>query len=120
MTTYPLPLINEIAARRVALGLSQEAVAARIGVRGVTVSWWETGRCSPPLPRLLAYADAVGLQVLVASKPADVSRSVSRAATSTDSAFPCRDLHVSRTPGSRMACGSVLTAEPAHVQEVTS
>ena len=42
---------------RKARGLSQEALAARIGVSRQAVSKWETGDASPDLNKLLALAD---------------------------------------------------------------
>lgn len=45
--------------RRKALGLSQEELAAKIGVSRQAVSKWETGDVVPDLNRLLALADAL-------------------------------------------------------------
>lgn len=45
--------------RRKALGLSQEELAAKIGVSRQAVSKWETGDVVPDLNRLLALAEAL-------------------------------------------------------------
>lgn len=47
---------NELRARRQALGLSQKALAERLGVPQATVSRWETGHHRIEHPRLLALA----------------------------------------------------------------
>lgn len=48
-----------LARRRKALGLSQEELAAQIGVSRQAVSKWETGDVVPDLNRLLALAEAL-------------------------------------------------------------
>lgn len=48
---------------RRAKGLSQEALAERIGVSRQAVSKWETGEASPDLPKLLALADALEISL---------------------------------------------------------
>lgn len=50
---------EHLARRRKALGLSQEELAAKIGVSRQAVSKWETGDAAPDLNRLLALADAL-------------------------------------------------------------
>lgn len=50
---------EHLARRRKALGLSQEELAAKIGVSRQAVSKWETGDAVPDLNRLLALADAL-------------------------------------------------------------
>lgn len=60
---YPHPLVTLLAAQRIKLGWTQEAVARRINVAQNCLSQWETGNNSPPLPRLEAYATAVGLRL---------------------------------------------------------
>ncbi len=50
---------QHLAQRRKALGLSQEELAAKIGVSRQAVSKWETGDVVPDLNRLLALADAL-------------------------------------------------------------
>jgi transcriptional regulator with XRE-family HTH domain len=66
---YPHPLVTRLAARRVELGWTQQALAARLHVSQNAVSQWETGRSLPPLHLMEEYAAAVGLRVdlLVAS-----------------------------------------------------
>lgn len=62
------PLIRELAARRVALGLSQGAVADRIGVSRLSVTRWESGHQDTSIARLAAYAQAVGLRLTLVSE----------------------------------------------------
>lgn len=50
---------EHLARRRKALGLSQEELAAKIGVSRQAVSKWETGDSTPDLNRLLALAEAL-------------------------------------------------------------
>ncbi|MCF2664460.1 helix-turn-helix transcriptional regulator [Oscillibacter valericigenes] len=50
---------EHLARRRKALGLSQEELAAKIGVSRQAVSKWETGDVVPDLNRLLALAEAL-------------------------------------------------------------
>lgn len=47
---------------RESLGLSQEALGERLGVSGVTVSRWETGRRRPDLNVLAAICEALGIE----------------------------------------------------------
>jgi len=44
-------------------GLSQRALAAKIGVSAMAVSKWETGQVRPDSQRLLQIADACGVKV---------------------------------------------------------
>lgn len=59
--------------RRKALGLSQEELAAKIGVSRQAVSKWETGDVVPDLNRLLALAEAldISLDALCGRETAD-------------------------------------------------
>lgn len=50
--------------KRLALGLSQEAVGKRVGVHGNTVSKWESARQWPLAAAAQAWADALGVQVV--------------------------------------------------------
>lgn len=45
------------------LDLTQEQVAGRLGVSGVTVSRWETGERRPDLDAQAAFADALGVHL---------------------------------------------------------
>ena len=52
---------KNLSRERKARGLSQEELAARLGVSRQAVSKWETGEAAPDLPKLLALADALEL-----------------------------------------------------------
>src|SRR4030081_1859986 len=62
----PLPLRaidpSRLAARRVELGLSRAALAARAGVSPWVVFFYEEGRHVPPAPRLNQLAAALGCE----------------------------------------------------------
>jgi DNA-binding transcriptional regulator YiaG len=61
----------EITARRKALGLSQEVLASRLGVRQATVSAWENGHAAPPSTFMLAAAfERLEREVANATAPA--------------------------------------------------
>lgn len=57
----PHPLVIRLAERREALGMSRADVTAEIGLGRRAVWAWETGRGTPRLQGLDAYARAVGL-----------------------------------------------------------
>ena len=58
----PTPLGESLRAFRAAVGLSQEALAAKAGVTKAVIKEIETGRTrNPALPRLEALADALAL-----------------------------------------------------------
>jgi transcriptional regulator with XRE-family HTH domain len=59
------PVLTRLAARRRALGLSQAAVGARMGVQQGYVSRIESIHQHTTLPMVLAYAAAVGVGVTV-------------------------------------------------------
>ncbi|MEI3306945.1 MAG: helix-turn-helix transcriptional regulator [Dysosmobacter sp.] len=52
---------KNLSRERKARGLSQEELAARLGVSRQAVSKWETGEAAPDLSKLLALADALEL-----------------------------------------------------------
>ena len=52
---------KNLSRERKARGLSQEELAARLGVSRQAVSKWETGEAAPDLSKLLALADALDL-----------------------------------------------------------
>lgn len=55
---------DQIRRLRVAAGLTQEQLAARLGYQGKqTVSGWETGRSTPPSERLQDLAEVLGATV---------------------------------------------------------
>ena len=54
--------------RRKALGLSQQAVAKRMGVQQSSVSEWETGRTGLIAANLINYADALDMKVKLVDK----------------------------------------------------
>ncbi|MEV4247006.1 helix-turn-helix transcriptional regulator [Streptosporangium canum] len=53
----------QLAQHRHELGLSQNAVAARSGLAQGHISQYESGKRTPRLAAVMAYAAAVGLQV---------------------------------------------------------
>lgn len=57
------PLIAQLQARRLELGVSQHDVARAAGVHANTVSRWDTGAKTPSIDNLVAYARAVGLEL---------------------------------------------------------
>lgn len=59
----PPPLVEQLKRRRVAKGLSQEALAAQLGVSRQAVSKWENGDSEPSTANLLALAALYGLSV---------------------------------------------------------
>ena len=56
-----MTLSERITALRTARGLSQEALAQRLGVSRQSISKWETGASTPELDKLTALADLFGL-----------------------------------------------------------
>lgn len=64
MTRKPVhPIVAQLRAARLKQGLSQAAVARRIGVPQNTLWAWEVGRYTPLLDAVAAYAQALGLQL---------------------------------------------------------
>lgn len=61
----PHSLIEPLATRRRALGVSQRAIADVCGLERHTVSDWEVGRRTPLLANLAAYANAVGMSLSI-------------------------------------------------------
>ena len=55
------PVCANIRQRRLALGMEQKELAARLGVHKNTVSSWETGRTRPDVTQLPALCKALGL-----------------------------------------------------------
>lgn len=53
-------LAEKIKALRKAKNLTQEALAALLGVERTTVTMWETGQNTPPTKYLVTLADALG------------------------------------------------------------
>lgn len=58
-----MPFNEQLQRLRRAGGLSQEELAARIGVSRQAVSKWEVGEAAPDLGNLLALADALGVSL---------------------------------------------------------
>lgn len=54
---------DNIQVTRQAVGLTQEALAAAVGVSRQTVAKWETGETSPDLQHAAALADALGCTI---------------------------------------------------------
>ena len=58
-----LTIANRLVELRQSLGLSQEALAASLGVSRQAVSKWERGESSPDTDNLIALAELYGLSV---------------------------------------------------------
>lgn len=58
-------IVAVLRSRRIALGLSQAAVARRAGVSPGTVSVWEKDKFRPGLPETVAWADALGCELIL-------------------------------------------------------
>lgn len=67
----PHPLVAQLKAERQARGLSQEAVARRIGTTRALVSLWETGQGTPGLFNTIAYAAALDYTLTLTPKDGD-------------------------------------------------
>lgn len=68
----PHPIIARLAAQRRASGVTQARLARRLHVIQATVSGWETGDHQPDLRQIEAFAEALGLRILIvpAANPA--------------------------------------------------
>lgn len=67
----PMPLAAALRQRRKQLKLSQAVVAERAGYNAIAIWAWETGYRKPSLPRLVDWADALGLELTVKVKEHD-------------------------------------------------
>lgn len=63
-----LPLYQQLRDRRIATGLSQEAVAERIGYALRSFQAWETGQNNPKPGSLVKWAEALGLEIQLVEK----------------------------------------------------
>lgn len=70
VTVATHPLLAQLRESRKALGFTQEAIAAAIGTTKQTVVAWERGTNDPHLHFLAAYAEAVDLDLMLASRKA--------------------------------------------------
>jgi hypothetical protein len=61
-------VVGTLTARRIALGLSQRRLGFVSGL-GTSVCEYEAGRHAPTLPKLIAWADAVGCDITVTVRP---------------------------------------------------
>ena len=59
------PLCAALAQRRVELGLSRNALAARIGYDIAGITRWETGENMPTLRHFIDWAGGLGLRVIL-------------------------------------------------------
>ena len=64
----PHPIITQLATARTQRGISLEAVAARMAITKDAVWRWEVGEHDPRLGSVLAYAHALGYDVVLAPK----------------------------------------------------
>ena len=63
MSPHPHPLMAQLRELRLDANRSQATIASRIGVSRYTVTQWETGRRSPRIPDVVAYASALGYTI---------------------------------------------------------
>lgn len=68
--THPDPLVATLRTIRRATGTTQAALAHTAGVDRTSLTGWETGRFQPPLPRLRAWAQALGYDLVLSRRPA--------------------------------------------------
>lgn len=77
--------------RRVALGVSQEELGARIGVDGSQVAQWELGTRTPRLVSLAAWVEALDCAVVVVvAGPAAAPERAGGSKNARPSLHPCR------------------------------
>lgn len=55
---------TELRRLRKAAGITQDELAAKLGVNRATISKYETGQIAPTIPQLQAIADALGVHLL--------------------------------------------------------
>lgn len=65
------PIITALRQRRRDIGMTQRELSRRVGYPENTVWGWENARTSPPLMRLIDWAQALGME-LVAREKRDV------------------------------------------------
>lgn len=68
----PHPMAVDLRWKRESLGLTQRALAARMGRRQGEISAWETGRYMPDLVSIDVWADALGCELVITEKQPDV------------------------------------------------
>lgn len=69
MTAPVRPIIAQLAAARVAAGLTQVDLAKLLHVSRNAVTSWETGARVPPLQRIEEWAAAVGEDLVLVRRP---------------------------------------------------
>lgn len=99
-----MELRDSISERRHAAKLTQEDVAARLGVSRQTVGKWESGRATPELGKLISLCDLLGC-----SLDELVGRVEAEASSETEDATPADDIQNGN-------CSDVEPAEPERVQ----
>ena len=68
MKRRPHPLVSALASIRQRQGLTQHTVAERAYLTPSLVGSWEAGWKTPQLPGLIAYADALGYELVLVPK----------------------------------------------------
>lgn len=63
--TPPDPIITTLRTTRLRRGIHQGTIAQATGVDRTSVTGWENGRVQPPLPRLRAWAAALGYDLIL-------------------------------------------------------
>lgn len=63
------PIITTLRTTRVRRGIHQGTIAQATGVDRTSVTGWENGRVLPPLPRLRAWAAALGYTLHLVPDP---------------------------------------------------
>ena len=118
MSTYLSPeTLRELRAER---GLTQAALAEKIGVTDKAVSKWETGRGLPDITLIDDLASAVGCSV-AELLCGEVRRNANRAANMSRCIFYvcpiCGNVVVATGEGSFSCCGSTMLPQEAETPE---
>jgi transcriptional regulator with XRE-family HTH domain len=62
------PIIQQLRSARLALSITHEQLAAKLGYALSTISYWENFRRSPQLVNLINWADVLGYEITIKPK----------------------------------------------------